>query len=263
MNIDLQKIRVILLAAGYGTRLKPLTDIFPKCLMPVGNAPLLEHWLTSLKNSGLFNVIVNTHYKANIVTEFLKRKQFKDWVINSFEENLLGTAGTVRAHKNFVGNNILMLVHADNWTHCNLMEFIEFHYNYRNKKCPITMMTFDSDKPQDCGIVEVDAEGVVVKFHEKKANPPGKKANAAIYLIEPEVIDWLVENPDKNDFSTEVLPYFMGKIATWHNPKIHRDIGTIDALVQAQSDSMPVGCYVKDEWIDNYNKLDLIGKIRR
>ena len=78
---------------------------------------------------------------------------------------------------------------------------------------------------------------VVRAFHEKVANPPGKLANAAVYIVEPSVIDWIGSlGKDVVDFSTEVLPQYIGKIFTWHNSMYHRDIGTPESLAAAQVD---------------------------
>jgi len=124
------------------------------------------------------------------------------------------------------------------------------------------MMTFTSDHPQSCGIVETDSRGVAIRFHEKVENPPGNKANAAIYLIEPKVIEWINKNKQVTDFSTEVIPAFMGNIATWHNHSINRDIGTIDSLLRAQQDLKPTLPWAdKDEWkisFDNHSIHQMI-----
>ena len=110
-------------------------------------------------------------------------------------------------------------------------------------------MTFDTDSPQSCGIVETDAQGVVQAFHEKVTEPPGTRANAAVYLLEPEVLQWIEQQPEISDFSTEVLPNYLGKIATWHNTQIHRDIGTIETLQQAQLDQKPEAVWGEmDNW---------------
>ena len=101
----------------------------------------------------------------------------------------------------------------------------------------MTMMTFTCPNPTACGIVELNEDGVVIGFHEKVKNPPGKLANAAVYLIEPEIIEWIVDNHNVKDFSIGVLPEFLGKIATWENKNIHRDIGTIEMLREAQKDN--------------------------
>ena len=97
------------------------------------------------------------------------------------------------------------------------------------------MMTFKTQDPTNCGIVELNGDGVVMGFHEKVVNPPGNLANGAVYLLEQEVLDWICDNPEATDFSTQVLTHFIGRIATWHNEGTHIDIGSIDALREAQT----------------------------
>jgi mannose-1-phosphate guanylyltransferase len=228
--------RALLLAAGLGTRLKPFTDIWPKCLMPIRNRPLLEYWLSILQKLGTSNVLVNTHYLSEYVEDFIKQPQFIDWVDSVYEPSLLGTAGTIRNNIKFCKDNTLLLAHADNWTCCNFSDFLNYHNNQRPKGTVMTMMTFTCPNPSECGIVELDHDGIVVGFHEKVKNPPSNLANAAVYLIEPEVVKWILNHPEVNDFSIEVLPRFLGKISTWKNQGIHRDIGTIKILKEAQMD---------------------------
>jgi mannose-1-phosphate guanylyltransferase len=70
-----------------------------------------------------------------------------------------------------------------------------------------------------------------------------------VYLLEPEVLKWILENPSISDFSKEVLPHFIGSIATWHNQGIHRDIGAFPILKLAQSDPKPTSCWPEtDAW---------------
>ena len=229
-------MKALLLAAGLGTRLKPLTDIWPKCLMPINGRPLLEYWLGILQNLGIDDVLINTHYLSEHIDKFIKQPQFIDWVSLAYEGNLFGTAGTIRENIDFCKNSTILLAHADNWTCCNFSDFLEYHQNKRPKNTVITMMTFTCPNTSTCGIVELNCDGVVIEFYEKIKNPPGNLANAAVYLIEPEVIKWIEKHPKLTDFSTEVLPRFLGKIATWENCNIHKDIGTIEMLKKAQLD---------------------------
>jgi mannose-1-phosphate guanylyltransferase len=243
------QVKALLLAAGLGTRLCPLTDDWPKCLMPIGDRPLLEYWLETLYLTNVNGVLVNLHHHSEIVQDFLNRSRFEGWVSSVSEESLLGTAGTLRANKVYFKNSTTLLVHADNWCQCDFADFLNYHLKHRPKNCSITMMTFESPTPETCGIVETNAEGVVFAFHEKTKNPPGNRANGAVYLLEPEVLRWINEHPDKSDFSTEVLPHFLGKIGTWNNDGIHRDIGAFSMLKQAQSDPQPKSCWPKiDSW---------------
>lgn len=256
-------VKPILLAAGVGERLRPFTNVLPKCLMPINGVPLLEYWLASMHQLNIDNVLVNVHYRSTDVIDFLSRPRFLNWITYTEESHLLGTAGTIRANQDFVGDSSCFLVHSDNWCCCDFQAFLDYHRCNRPMNTSITMMTFTSEDPQSCGIIESDERGVVIRFHEKVKKPPGNKANAAVYLIEPEVIEWINENKNVTDFSTEVIPAFIGKIATWHNDSIHRDIGTIDSLLKAQLDNKPSLPWPdKDEWqisFDAHNIHRMIG----
>jgi mannose-1-phosphate guanylyltransferase len=202
--------------------------------MPINGKPLLEYWLDVVKKLGAANVLVNTHYLADTVQSFLDRPVFKQWVKGVHEPELKGTAGALRANAQALGGTTVLLVHADNFCPCNFNDFLMFHQILRPKHCPITMMTFHTQTPSTCGIVELDADGVVIGFHEKVQNPPGNLANGAVYLLEPEVIQWVSDRPEITDFSSQVLPHFVGRISTWHNEGTHIDIGSIEALGEAQ-----------------------------
>ena len=230
-------MKALLLAAGLGTRLRPLTNSWPKCLMPIKGRPLLEYWLSILKQGSINNVLVNRHHHADIVEVFLQQPEYEGWVQSVYERELLGTAGTLRKNSDFFKQESLLIAHADNWCCCNFEDFISYHNHKRPANTLITMMTFDCQNPTSCGIVELDDQNIVIGFHEKVKNPPGKLANAAVYIIEPEVLSWIESNPTIDDFSTEVLPHFIGKIATWKNNKVHKDIGTIEMLLSAQQDN--------------------------
>ena len=217
--------------------------------MPISGRPLLENWLCMLHRSGVSNVVVNTHYHSGIVRNFLQRERFSSWVSSVYESELLGTAGTLRNYGRDHPRETMVLVHADNWCCCNFYEFIEFHRNNRPKHTVMTMMTFRTTDPKNCGIVELDNENKVIAFHEKIENPPGNLANGAVYLLEPEVFEWLDKYPHCTDFSSEVLPSLVGNIATWENTDVHRDIGTIKDLLAVQKDLPPVPCWpYPDDW---------------
>lgn len=244
----MNEIRALLLAAGVGSRLKPLTNSWPKCLMPIGERPLLEYWLQAMHSLGIKKVLINTHHHSEIVQKFLSRPCFTDWVSVTVEENLLGTAGTLLANKKFLSGRTVLLAHADNWCQCNFNDFVEYHFHKRPNNCPITMMTFNTTEPENCGIVEVNDRNIVVGFYEKVKNPPGTLANAAIYLLEPEILVWLENHPEASDFSLDVLPNFIGRIAVWHNHEFNRDIGTIGMLKAAQKDPKPILIWGEDKW---------------
>ena len=227
-------MRAILLAAGLGTRLGPLTKILPKCLMPVNGRPLLEYWLRSLDAAGVSEILVNTHHLPQLVRGWLSASRWAGRVRVVDEPALLGTGGTLVANRDFAQGEPLLLVHADNLCDAPLERFIAAH-SQRAPGAVMTMMTFATDSPQTCGILELDANGVVLAFHEKVSRPPGNLANAAVYIVEPEVGDYASSlGKDEVDFSTEIIPHFLGRIQTWHNSGYHRDIGTVASLLAAQ-----------------------------
>lgn len=227
-------VTALLLAAGLGTRLQPYTNQWPKCLMPIDGVPLLRYWLEATKEMGVSKVLVNLHYLAPIVENFLRDSELAGFVHTVYEPELRGTAGTIRANSAYFSGSTILVAHADNYCQCSFDAFLRYHQSERPINCPITMMTFDTPNPSSCGIVQTDELGVVNAFYEKVPNPPGNRANGAVYLLEPEVLEWLNEHPEVNDFSTEVLPKFMGRIATWHNDQVHIDIGTPQSLLEAQ-----------------------------
>ena len=227
-------MRALLLAAGLGTRLRPLTDHIPKCLVPIHGKPLLEYWLDPLFEGGIERVLVNTHYLPEAVCQFVADCKWREKMSLVHENMLLGTGGTILRNRQFFGGNAFLVAHADNLTQFDVKAFMERHRN-RPKDVEITMMTFATDSPRSCGIVEEDERGVVIAFHEKAPSPPGNTANAAVYIFEPAVVAFLESSGrEVIDLSTEVIPHFMGRIITFHNSDYHRDIGTLESLRQAQ-----------------------------
>jgi mannose-1-phosphate guanylyltransferase len=227
-------LRALLLAAGLGTRLRPLTNFIPKCLVPVNGRPLLEYWLRYLSEADITPLLVNLHSFADVVKTYLLKSLFAQQVSTIYEETLLGTGGTLLQNRKFFREEALMLIHADNLCLCDFKRFVQSHYE-RPSDTDITMMTFTTPTPKTCGIVELDERGVVQAFHEKVQNPPGNLGNAAVYILEPSVVDFLagLQKP-MIDFSTDVLPHYVGRIATYHNAVYHRDIGNIESLMAAQ-----------------------------
>lgn len=228
-------MRALLLSAGLGTRLRPITDRVPKCLVQIHGKPLLGYWLDMLFPSGeIERVLINTHYLPDAVNGFVAASRWRDSVDLVNEDRLLGTGGTVLGNRGYFEEGAFMVAHADNLTRFDVAAFVLAHAR-RPEGVDITMMTFDTDMPRSCGIVELDERGVVVGFHEKVENPPGNHANAAVYIFEPSVIDFLASlGKEVIDISTEVIPEYLGRMHTFHNSDYHRDIGTPESLEQAE-----------------------------
>jgi mannose-1-phosphate guanylyltransferase len=234
-------VKAFLLAAGFGSRLKPLTDTLPKCLVPINGKPLLDYWLTMLTEAGIGPILVNLHYLADTVMGHLVQSKYRANIIPVFESQLLGTGGSVLKNKELLGREPFFLVHADNLSHFDPRAFMARH-SARPGRCDITMMTFVTDSPQTCGIVDIDAEGVVTNFREKPENASSRLANAAVYIVEPTVLLFLETlGRDIIDFSQDVIPHYLGRIYTFHNTRYHRDIGTPESYEHALRDSAFLG----------------------
>lgn len=234
-------MKALLLAAGLGTRLRPITDQVPKCLVPIHGKPLLGYWFDLLFGAGIEGALVNTHYLPEPVRAFVAASPWRDRIELMHETELLGTGGTVSRARGYVGNAACLVIHADNLSRFDVAAFIERH-RARPAGTEMTMMTFRTDTPGSCGIVTMDSRGVVTEFHEKVANPPGNIANGAVYIFEPSVMEFIAGLPGPFiDLSTQVLPHYLGKIHTFHNADYHRDIGTLESLRLAEREYPPAG----------------------
>jgi mannose-1-phosphate guanylyltransferase len=227
-------LRALLLAAGFGKRLRPVTDHIPKCMVPICGKPLLGYWLDLLLPNGIDRILINTHYLPGAVRDFIAVSPWKESIEMVHENELLGTGGTVLRNRNFFRNESFLVAHADNLTKFDARRFIEAH-SRRHNNIEITMMTFDTDTPQTCGIIEQDERCIVTAFHEKSLSPPSNRASAAVYIFEPSVISFLSDiGSEVIDISLEVLPHYIGRIQTFHNADYHRDIGTLESLASAE-----------------------------
>ena len=226
-------MKAILLAAGLGTRLRPLTNTIPKCLVPIHGQPLLGIWLERLTKAGLDSFLINTHYLAEQVEQFVTASPYRNQVTLVHEPTLLGTAGTLMANLDFFQGEDGLLIHADNYCLADFKQFIEAH-RQRPPQCLMTVMAFRTPTPSTCGILEVDDQGVVVGFHEKVANPPGDLASGAIYLLSPEFLDMAATDLRAvTDFSTEVIPGLIGSMFTYKTAAPFIDVGTLASYQQA------------------------------
>lgn len=228
-------MKAILLAAGFGTRLRPLTNKIPKCLVPIKGKPLLEIWLEKLFYAGINSILINTHYLAEQVVEFVENSKYRDNCILKFENQLLGTFGTLLNNIEFIEDNDCLFIHADNYCIEDLNNLI-FAHEHRPKYCLMTMMTFRTDTPSSCGIVEINKHNVVIDFHEKISSPPGNLANGAIYILSSKLIKIFKKDYKlATDFSTEVIPTLLGGIYVYETKNIFIDIGTLEKYDIANS----------------------------
>ncbi|WP_077339323.1 nucleotidyltransferase family protein [Pseudocolwellia agarivorans] len=229
--------KAILLSAGFGTRLKPITNNIPKCLVPINQTPLLQIWLEQLSKAGFSEFLINTHYLPEQVYQFIEKSPFKDQITTFHEEELLGTLGTLKATKAFWCDSDVLIAHADNLCICDWASFIT-RFNERKENCLGSLMLFKTDSPQSCGIVELNDTHCVIAFHEKVKNPPSNLANAAVYLFDQRVNTLLSTlTDDETDISYHLMPHLMNKVNGWENKEYMRDIGTPESLAIANNEA--------------------------
>jgi mannose-1-phosphate guanylyltransferase len=225
--------KAFLLAAGLGTRLKPLTDTTPKCLVPICNKPLLAWWIDLMEKHGIEEVLINLHHLSEQVISFIESYQTKIKFHFFYENKLLGSAGTLRENKEFVRNeNSFFILYADNLTNYDLNLFSKFH---EKKNQPLSMALFKTDNPKICGIAALDENNIVTSFEEKPEFPKSNLANAGLYVAKPEIID-LIPNLEITDIGFNLLPQLVGKMAGWESDDFLMDIGTFENLNKANKE---------------------------
>ena len=229
-------MKAILLVAGLGTRLRPLTDTTPKCLLPIGGKPLLKIWLEKLEAAGVSDVLINTHWLHQKVEAFLadERSSWKLAVKTFHEPELLGSAGTLVANKDwFDDDNAFYIIYGDNLTWVDLNAMKNYHDNHG---LPVTLGVFRAPNPKRCGIAEIDQEGTVTSFIEKPENPTSDLAAAGIYLADRRIFDFFPESTSHADrvldLGFHVFPKLAGQMKVYEIDELI-DIGTPQAYETA------------------------------
>lgn len=231
--------KALLLAGGMGSRLRPLTDTIPKCLVPVNGKPLLDYWLDALEVAGIREALINTHHLADLVRQHVTdaNRTRSLSIVESFEPVLLGSGGTVHANRDWMDDgDDCLIIYVDNLSNVDLAEVIDFH---RGHEDPVTMMLFRTPYPSQCGIAELDDSGRITDFVEKPEEPKSDLANAGLYVVTAGAYREMADQ-DAFDLGFDVLPNFVERMRGWIFEGYHRDIGTLNALEEACIDAQQV-----------------------
>lgn len=225
-------MKAFLLAAGLGSRLRPLTNDIPKCLIPIKGKPLLEYWIGLMEKHGITEVLISVHHLADKVKNFIGNYESQSVTFQFYEESeLLGSGGSLRENKDFVsGEENFFILYADNLTNINLTELLEYH---KLKEQPFTMALNRVENPYRCGIAELDENGIVTSFVEKPKNPISNLANAGVYIAKPAILEML-PTTKITDIGYDLLPQLIGKMAGWETKDYLIDIGTFENLNRAE-----------------------------
>jgi NDP-sugar pyrophosphorylase family protein len=230
--------KAMLLAAGEGTRLLPLTETLAKCMMLVGGKPILEHNIERLRRYGVTDVVINLHYLPDAV-----RNHFGDgrrWGINisySFEPSLLGTAGAVRNVANFF-DRPFFIWYGDNLSNCRLDRLWELH---KDRGGLATLALHHREDPTQSGIVALDENDRIIRFLEKPRPDQifSHWVNAGIFVVERTAIED-IPNEGPSDFGRDVFPYLLNKGVELYGYRMSQDeellwIDTLDDLSRIQA----------------------------
>jgi NDP-sugar pyrophosphorylase family protein len=227
------RIKALLLAAGLGTRLRPITDTIPKCLLAITGRPLLDYWGDRLAQAGIRDVLINTHALADEVRSHLGHMNVAGAVrFTEFHEpRLLGSAGTIAANPDYADDaDAIVVIYADNLSDVDLRGLLSFHGFHPD---PLTMVLFRAADPTACGIVELDAAARVLSFVEKPPVPRSDLANAGVYVFDAAAYREIARM-GAFDLGFDVLPRFVGRMRGWLWEGYHQDIGTHESLERAR-----------------------------
>ena len=197
-------MRAMILAAGLGTRLRPLTYIVPKPMIPVVNQPSIFYSLGLLERFGIKEVIINLYHEAKKVKDYLSRtREFNMQIIFSEEEYLLGTAGGVKKMENYFQETFLVLS-SDGVSNLDLSEVLHFH---KRKQAISTVVLKEEEERFKYGIALCNEESRINQFVEKPSwgQVFSNRVNTGIYIFEPEVFSYIPESRE-HDFGSQVLP---------------------------------------------------------
>jgi len=228
-------MRAILLSAGRGERLKPLTDKVPKVMLPINEKPLLQYWIELLKKNGITEIAINLHWLGYQIKDYFgDGAKFGVKILYSEEENLLGTATPIKKieelYPGFCSENKFIVIYADNLSDVDINKLLKFHEEHK----PLATLTMHKhNEPWTRGIISIAKDGRVLDFVEK---PPkedilsGKylgDSASCIYILEPEVLRFLKD--EKEDLGTNLFPRLLKnncKLYAFNPDAIVEDIGT-------------------------------------
>lgn len=224
------------MCGGEGTRLRPLTFERPKPCIPIVNKPSIEHLICHLSNLGFHDIIITVGYKGNTIEEMLGDGAiFGANISYVYEETKLGTAGSVKNAREFLGDKPFLVVGGDHLTDLNLLEFYREHLRSR---AMITIGLISIDEPSEYGIAEIDVDNRIRRFREKPG--PGEifsnLASTGMYVCSPEIFDYIPDGK-KFDFAKNLFPLLMEQNLTlngWLARGNWSDVGSPASLRMAE-----------------------------
>jgi len=229
-------MKAFILAAGFGTRLLPYTDITPKPLFTVNRRPVLDLTLERLQQAGFDTIIINTHHGHEKIEGFLSDRTYDAGIIVRHEPEILGTGGAIRNIADLWDDGPLLVINADIVTNIDLTEVYAFHSRHHH---PVTMVMHYHERYNSVG---VDQQGFVTGFAKDdiESRDQMMMAFAGIHVMDPKVLTFIPPTGDAHIIDTYTAMLQKGeKIKCWQ-PQNHywQDIGTPDTYRTAVMDRM-------------------------
>ncbi|MDR2708462.1 MAG: mannose-1-phosphate guanyltransferase [Elusimicrobiota bacterium] len=200
-------MQAVIMAGGFGTRLRPITCNIPKPMAPMANEPMLCHIINLLKNHSFKDLTMLLYYQPEVIQNYFKDgKGFGVNVKYLRPEGDLGTAGSVKFAQKTLTDTFLV-ISGDVLTDFDLTQALEFH---KRKKAIATMVLTRVPNPLQFGVVITDKHGKIERFLEKPSwgEVFSDSINTGIYILEPKVLDYIPANKDF-DFSKELFPLLL------------------------------------------------------
>jgi len=232
--------KAMIMAAGLGTRLHPLTGRTAKPMVPILNRPVMEHMLRLLHRHGVREVVANLHYHPERVREYFgDGSGFGVDLRYNVERELLGTAGGVGAFRSYLGEETFVVVSGDGLTDIDLTAFVAAH---RASGGVVTMAVKRVVDPSLYGVVVHDDDGRIMGFQEKPA--PGEAlsdlCNCGIYAFEPAIFDDVPEGAVV-DWAKDVFPVLLARgtpMFAWPLETYWNDVGNIEQYRLSNFDAL-------------------------
>jgi mannose-1-phosphate guanylyltransferase len=197
-------LKTLVLAGGFGTRLRPLSCSRPKALFPIANKPLIDYTLESLSDTGVETVILAVYYMAESLVRYLGPTKYNLGILYSREQRPLGTGGPIKKAKDMLNGENFMVMNGDLLTDFDYKRLLNYH---EEKGGIATVALTQVEDPTKYGSVELDWEGRIIRFVEKPefGKAPSNLINAGIYIFEPEIFDYIPDGV-KVRIETDVFP---------------------------------------------------------
>jgi mannose-1-phosphate guanylyltransferase len=230
----------MLLGAGLGTRLRPITYELPKPLVPILGEPVMAHIMRLLAGHGFREVVSNLHYFPHMIREYFgDGSEYGVDLTYSHEAQLLGTAGGVRKVSDFFGGETFLIISGDALTDIDLTALVNRH---REAGGIGTLALKRVADPSQLGVVIVAEDGRVQGFQEKPdpAEALSDLGSCGIYVFEPEIFDYFPEKPFV-DWARDVFPVLLEQDVPLYGHEITQywdDVGSIDEFRQGNFDAL-------------------------